>query len=349
MQTPTKTDVHKLPTAVLAADITSDAGTVYTGCMDGVYRLDLNDGEARRIAQHDSYVSSVSLIEALQQLVSGGYDGNILWTDLSANQEIRKVEAHRFWSWRSAVSPDKNYVATVTGQYLAGSYKYEPAAETEPSVRVYDAHDGRLLQNLPHVPSVQAVAISPDSRHVAAANIMGEIRAWDIESGDRVNNWTTPDFTSWGIIKSHCYIGGIFDLAFTPDGEHLLATGMGPMRDPMAGNGKQMWQKFAWREEPARKVGQFKGGEGLMESLAFHPSGKFFAMGGRLRGGNWNVAIFETASGKLVHSFKSSMRVTKLLFSSDGRQLFVAGTKGQPEGKNNLDKHFGRLEVYAVG
>src|ERR1051326_7306070 len=102
--------------------------------------------------------------------------------------------------------------------------------------------------------------------------------------------WTTPDFTSWGIIKSHHYIGGIFDLVFSPDGRDVLVCGMGPMADPMAGNGKQTWQRFAWRDaagkvqNPPRKaaeIGESDAGRGLMEVIRFHPHGKSFLTAGK--------------------------------------------------------------------
>ena len=37
------------------------------------------------------------------------------------------MKAHDFWSWQLALSPDGSRVASVTGQYLAGGWKYEPA------------------------------------------------------------------------------------------------------------------------------------------------------------------------------------------------------------------------------
>lgn len=337
---------HKLPSAVLSAALAGDGQAAYVGTMDGVYRIAAESGEHEKLYEHESYVSGVALIAEQSLLLSAGYDGKLKWYDVNEGQVVRHLIAHDFWSWRMAVSPNGNYVASVTGQYLAGGYKYEPAPEREPSVRVYRVKDGALLQSLPHVPSVQSVAFSPDSRSVAAGNLMGEVRIWDVESGAQLARWETKDFTSWGIIKSHHYLGGIFDLLFSPDGENLLLTGMGPMRDPMAGNGKQLWQRFAWRAEPPAKVNEFKGGEGLMETLAFHPSGTYFAMGGRLRGGDWNLAIFDYESGAKVHSLKTGCRITKALFSPDGRRLCLAGTQGQPEPKNGDFKPFGRFDVY---
>ena len=339
------------PTAVLGLDATADGETLYAACMDGVYVRQAGGKEVRRLYTHESYASGVTLLPDGKTLVSAGYDGALTWYDLSGEKVIRTVKAHEFWSWQMARSPDGKYVASVTGQYLSGGPKYEPAPEREPSVKVFDAASGALVHSLPHVPSVQSVTFSPDSRFVAAGNLMGEVRVWDVTSGKQVAGWTTDAFTSWGIIKSHCYIGGIFSMAFTPDGNGLLLAGMGPMRDPMAGNGKQLWQRFAWRENPARKVDETRpaeSGEGLMETLAVHPAGTHFVMSGRLRGGSWNTAVFNLADGALVHSFKTDTRITKALFAAQGQRLLLGGTQRQPGLKNGKIPDFGHVDVYEL-
>ncbi len=120
--------------------------------MDGVYRIDLNGKSFKPIGSHDSYVSSASFLSKQGQLISAGYDGVLQWFDAQSEQVLRKVKLHEFWSWDMAVSPDEKYVASVTGQYLAGGYKYEPAPEREPSVKLLAADSGEVLQSLPHVP-----------------------------------------------------------------------------------------------------------------------------------------------------------------------------------------------------
>lgn len=342
---------HKLPTAVLGADIRADGRTVFAACMDGVYELNAERGERRRLYGHESYASGVALFEEAGTLVSAGYDGALIWFDLAAGKAIRTVKAHEFWSWDMARSSDGKYVASVTGQYLAGGYKYEPAPEREPSVRVYEVASGELVQSLPHVPSVQSVAFSPDSRHVAAGNLMGEVRVWELPSGKQAATIRTDAFTSWGIIKSHCYIGGIFALQFTPDGKELLLAGMGPMTDPMAGNGKQLWQRFAWGEATPRKVAETRAGEsgeGLMETLALHPGGEHFVMAGRLRGGSWNTAVFGLADGAVQHSLKTDTRITRAVFTPDGKRLALGGTQRQPNFKDGVIPDFGHVDVYEL-
>jgi hypothetical protein len=341
-----------LPTAVLALDCHPDSKQLFAACFDGtVHELILASGERRTLGKHDSYASGVHYLPQLNQLVSAGYDGALRWFDLASGKPIRVVEAHKFWSWKMRVSPDGRWVGTVTGQYVAGGYKYEPAPEREPSVKVFDAATGALRWSLSHLPPTLSVAFSPDSRHIAAANLMGEVRVWDLETGKQVAAWTTPDFTCWGIIKSHHYVGGIYDLAFSADGRELLACGMGPMVDPMAGNGKQTWQRFAWMETPPRKVAEIReteAGHGLMEVVRFHPDQKIFLMSGRLVQGKWNTALFDSASGHLIHAIDNGMRVTDAAWLNRGAQLALSGATSQERKKDGRCPDFGHIKLFDV-
>lgn len=344
---------HKLPHPVLGFDLSPDGKTCYVACLDGgVSQVDSATGTSMLLGKHDSYASSVHLIPGTSLLVSGGYDGTLRWHDLAQHKTIRTIAAHRFWSWQIAVSNDGRHVASGTGQYQCGGYKYEPAPETEPSVKLFHAQTGELLHGLSHVPPVQAVAFSPDGQFVAAGNLMGEVRIWEVSTGRQVASFTTASFTGWGIIKGHYYTGGIYALHFTPDGEHLLVCGMGSTTDPAAGNGKQLWQRFAWRENPSRQVGTAKDddiGRGLMETLAIHPAAKYFVMAGRLFNGKWNTAFFDAGNGSLLHSLDAKMRVTQARFHADGTQLFLAGTTDQGKKKDDKAPESGRIKVFKLG
>lgn len=341
-----------LPSAVLAIDSHSDNKHLFAACFDGgIYSVEVDSGAHTLLGKHESYASGVQHLQKARRVISAGYDGNLRWFDAESGRQIRVVEAHKFWSWKMRVSPDEKLVGTVTGQYMAGGYKYEPASEREPSVRVYDAGSGALKWSLPHSPSVQSVAFSPDSRYLAAGNLMGEVRVWDMATGKQAAAWTTPDFTSWGIIKSHCYIGGIFDMCFSPTGNELLACGMGPMVDPMAGNGKQTWQRFAWKENPPRKVSEIAEGDaghGLMEMVRNHPALPVFVMAGRLAQGKWNTAVFDSATGRLVGSLDTKMRVTDAAWLNGGAQLALSGATSQERKKDGRCPDFGHIKLFNV-
>jgi WD40 repeat protein len=342
-----------LPTAVLSLAVSQDASHLYAGCHDGgVYDVDARSGKFQLIGRHGSYVSGVVRVPGSSpQLISAGYDGVLQWHDAGPERRpsLRKIQAHQFWSWQMALSADGARVASVTGQYLAGGLKYEPDAEREPSVKVYNAASGEMLHQFSHVPPVLSVAFSPTAEFLAAANLMGEVRVWDLSSGKQVAAFTSPDFTSWGTVKSHCYQGGIYALAFAPDGDNdLILAGMGPMRDPMAGNGKQTWQRYAWRQSPPKKLDQIHDGDhgnGHPESLVFHPSGRSFVMAGRLAQGKWNVGIFDASTGNLTDSLDTKGRIVQAVFSHDGKRLFLAGAVGQGKPKDGAYPDYGRIFV----
>lgn len=341
-----------LPTAVLAIDAHPDGKRLFASCFDGgVYEVTIDSGERKQIGKHTSFASGIQFAPKANRLISAGYDGALQWFAPAEGKQIRVLDAHKFWSWKMRVSPNEKLIATVTGQFLAGGYKYEPLPEREPSVKVFDLETGRTVWEFPHIPPTLSVAFSPDSRHLAAGNMMGEVRVWDLSTGKQVATWTTPDFTSWGIIKSHHYLGGIFDMTFSPDGRELLVCGMGPMIDPMAGNGKQTWQRFAWSEKPPRKVQEIREGDagtGLMETLRFHPSGQMFLMAGRLAQGKWNVALFGADSGQLLSAIDTRMRVTDSAWLNGGSLLALAGATSQEKPKNGRYPDFGHIKLYAV-
>ena len=340
----------KLATGVLALDVSADGKTAFASCIDGgVFAVDLESSEKHKLGEHSSYASGASLIANSSLLVSSGYDGALQWHDVHERKTIRKVPAHQFWSWQLAASPDGAFVASVTGQYICGGYKYEPLPERDPSVRVHDARTAKLIHSFSHVPPVQCAAFSSDGKFLAAGNLMGEVRVWELASGKQVTNFTTPSFTGWGIIKGHYYTGGIFALHFAANDEELYLAGMSSTTDPAAGNGKQLWQRFNWRD--AKKLGETNdsdSGRGLMETLAFHPSGKFFVMGGRLENGKWSMAVFDARSGAVLHSLDTKSRVTKALFSADGTKLFLGEALGQGKPKDGVVPDFGRITIYSV-
>jgi len=352
---------------VLDFDLTSDGTKLIAAAMDGIYEVvaiadrEGGDSEAdsaqetrqpQKIGQHESWVSGVALLDDEKRLVTAGYDGAIQFHRRDGEQPTKTVQAHSFWSWKLAACKQNNLVASVSGQYIAGNEKYAPKAVAEPTVKVFDAMTGELRHAFEMLPSVQAAALSPDGRLVAAANLMGDVSVWKTEDGQLQASWRTDDFTSWGIIKSHCYIGGIHALMFAADGQSLYAAGMGPMRDPMAGNGRQLWQQWRWDGEAPRKIAETnkdQAGEGLMEALAMHPSGQQFVMAGRLRGGEWNVGLFSCEDGNLIAQAKTGTRITSARFSPDGKHLWLGGMKGQPgPDKKGRWPAFGTIDCYEL-
>jgi hypothetical protein len=123
---------------------------------------------------------------------------------------------------------------------------------------------------------------------------------------------------------------------------------MGSTTDPAAGNGKQLWQKFTWKDGPKKEGAAADGeiGQGLMETLSFHPKGKFFLMAGRLFKGNWNAALFDHESGSRLYQKNIGFRISTSAFTPDGKRLFLGG--GANQGRPNEEKKWGRIVIYDV-
>ena len=342
-----------LPSHVLDLTLGPDK-KLYASCLDGgVYEVStafkIISDSYKEIARHDNFASGINWSASHNTLISAGYGGDLKWIDPKEKKETHSVKAHNFWSWQSRISPDGTKVATTTGQYLCGGYKYEPAPETEPSVKVFDVATGELRHSFPHIPPVQSVAFSNNGKLLAAGNLMGEVILWDLEQdGKEIARIKTPDFTGWGIIKGHYYTGGVFALHFAPDDKSLYLAGMGSTTDPAAGNGKQLWQNFTWHDGIKKSSSAVKGeiGEGLMETLAFHPSGKFFVMAGRIFKGDWNAALFDHESGSRLHHQNVGFRISASAFTPDGKTLFLAGGKNQ--GNPAEERKWGRIVIYKV-
>ncbi len=349
-----RTHDHLLPAGALGLATTPDGSRAFAACADGqVYSVDLKTGKAEAFAEgHGSYASGCVLLPDGKTLISAGYDGMLLWHDVETRRCWRRVQAHQFWNWQIALSPDGARLVCVSGQYLPGGWKYEPSPDPEPTVKVYDTLTGDLVAALRHGAPVLSCTFSPDGHLVAAANMMGEVKLWDLrdlKDGKPLVEWTSPDFTSWGTTKSHHYCGGIYGLAFSPDGAALLCCGMGPMGDPMAGNGKMTWQRWDWKA--AKRIDQIKDGQhgsGLMETVAWLPGGSHFVMAGRQAQGTWNAAVFSAADGSLVHSVDTGKRITNARFTQDGGTLIVSGANGQPPRKAGIWPPWGRVQVYKV-
>lgn len=343
-----------LPAATFGVTrLDGDSGGYLTASMDGrVHHIDSNGDHVKELHQgHRSYASRVVSIPESNWAISSGFDGRLVWYDLATSREIRTVEAHRFWSWDLKRNIRGDKVASATGQYRTGGYRYEPAPLDEPGIKVFDVANGALAMALETPAPALSLAWSSDDQYLAAATLMGDCLVWRMRDGEKVAHWRDDTFTSWGIIKSHHYIGGIFDLTFAEDDELLIACGMGQMRDPMAGNGKQTWRAYRWRENsptPTREIDDKDQGRGLMEALALSPDGSRFLMAGRLAQGSWNVALFDTATGKLLGSMDNGTRVTGAQFSNDGSHVTLSGAKSQGKKQEDGWRAFGRLQEYRI-
>lgn len=86
---------------------------------------------------------------------------------------------------------------------LPGFADHRPTGE----LKIWDAANGKLLRTLP---GARSVAVSPDSRWVAAPTTNSTIVVWDIETGKQVM-----------AVGDH--LSAVNSVAFSPDGRRLAS------------------------------------------------------------------------------------------------------------------------------
>ncbi len=170
----------------------------------------------RRLSGHTNYCMSLDFSRDGKLLASGSRDGTaIIWSTETwrATQTLRNADKDsvfsQFQSGRPGMTEDVAF--SPDGKTLA-------MASREGTVQLWDVAGGKLLATLKgHSSTVNAVVFSPDGRTLASGSGDQTVRLWNVETRREL-----LQLDSGGI-----ELGQVQTLAFSPDGQHLLAGGSG--------------------------------------------------------------------------------------------------------------------------
>jgi WD40 repeat protein len=282
-----------------------------------VYDLDLaqEKAEPHELIGHKSYVTGLGL--AGKAVISGSYDGRLIWWDADKHVQIRAVEAHTRWIRRVAATRDGKVVASVADDMVC---------------RLWDADNGKLLRELRghkektphHFPSMlYACAFSPDGKLLATADKVGHVVVWEVASGKPAATLEAPGMYTWDPVQRRHSIGGIRSVAFTPDGKLLAVGGIGKINNIDHLDGKARVEVFDWQKgERTHELASDKF-KGLVEHLEFHPESAWLLAAG---GANDGFLIFyDLKEKKAVHQEKVAMHVHDFVLNEAGDTVYAAG------------------------
>ena len=171
------------------------------------------------------------------------------------------------------------------------------AVGSSTGVWLYDATALRIAGFLRDGREVRSVALSPDGRYLATGDDEGIVRIWDLISRQVVEKWESHD-------------GGVFVLAFSPDGNSLASGGWDEV------GGYEMIR--VWRLDGKPQV--VLRARSDVRSIAFDLSGRWILTGTR-RG----VDLWDTASWERVGSVR---KLASPGFNADGEILVAREGNG---------------------
>jgi WD40 repeat protein len=286
------------------------------GSSDGkVHELDVSQPTPpdHERATHGRYVTSVRL--SGNTVISGGYDGRLIWWDLAGGRVIRTVDAHTRWIRQLAVSPDGTKLASVGDDMVC---------------RLWNVGSGERLHELrghaertpTHFPSaLYACVFSADGWHLATGDRIGHVVIWDAATGRQAGAVHAPQLYTWDGVQRIRSIGGVHGLAFSPDGTHLAVGGVGQIQNVDALQGPSRVEVFNWARR--ERVLEFTGQQGIINRLHYHSGGDWLcAIGG---GSNGIVMFYDTTRRSMIHQGPIAMHVHDAVFNEDFTSLYAVG------------------------
>jgi WD40 repeat protein len=185
--------------------------------MNGSFRTPLKVWEVakgqliRRLDGHTNYCVSLDFSRDGTLLASGSRDGTAkLWSTATwkAVRTLESADQNSLYSGRGMV---EDVAFSPDGKTLA-------LASREGTVQLWDVASGKLQEALKgHSSAVQAVVFSPDGRTLASCGSDQTVRLWNVETRRELMQ-LDPGGVALGRVQT---------LAFSSDGQRLLAAGSG--------------------------------------------------------------------------------------------------------------------------
>jgi WD40 repeat protein len=301
----------------LAVARLGESDTVYVGGSDfKVCSANLSAAkfEPKELYAHESYVTGVAL--AGLTLVSGGYDGKLIWCDITTGEIIRTIDAHSKWIRKVIASPDGKLVASIGDDMVC---------------RVWKAGSGQLVHELrghkeltpQHFGSMlHAVTFSPDGKLLATGDKVAHVIVWDVQTGEQVGSCDAPIMYTWDKVQRLHSIGGIRSLAFSPDGRHLAVGGTGKINNIDHLEAKGRIEVFDWQS--GKRLAEFVSDrQGIVNCLAWSPCGSWLAAAGGA--GEGFLLFYDVNAQKPIRQDKLPMHAHDFHFTDNSRELVCVG------------------------
>jgi WD40 repeat protein len=284
---------------------------VFAGCQHAdVVRWSVEKGEATAFSGHRSWVRAIAFHPQGEVMVTGGFEGDLIWWPVSAErpEPLRIVPAHQGWVRAVHVSPAGDIAASCGNDHL---------------VRLWSFADGKLLRTLAgHDCHVYNLAFHPAGAALVSADLKGAVREWDVASGE-VRRLLDASAIYKYDDGFRADIGGVRAMRFSPDGKLLACGGITNVSNAFAGVGNPMVVVFDWEKgEVVEKHVVKESTNGVAWGAAFHAAG--FLIGACGGGSGGFLLFWRRGQAEEFHKLALPSAVRDLDLHPDGVRLALA-------------------------
>src|SRR5262249_8514508 len=138
-------------------------------------------------------------------------------------KHVRAVTAHEGWVRKLELAPAGDLVITVGDDMKVKVWD----AATGSAVASQSGHEAKTPEG--YLSALYALAVSPDGKYAASGDRAGFVKVWDPAAKQAVAESRAPEFYTFDAQKRARAIGGVRGLAFSPDGNRLAVSGIGPV------------------------------------------------------------------------------------------------------------------------
>lgn len=288
---------------------------VFAGAQDNkVVRFELATGAKTELVGSESWVRSFAFADGGATLITGGWDGRLMWWPTAAEQPAptRKIDAHQGWVRAVVVSPDGQTLATC-GNDL--------------KVKLWRVADGTLIREMAgHQRHVYNVAFHPDGKNLLSGDLVAKFIHWEVDTGAIKREFAIASLSKYdaGFLADY---GGPHSLSFLPDGKRVLASGITNVTNAFAGVGNPIVVEIDWDAGKDAVTHLVKANiNGVAWGTVWHPEGFVIAAIGGQAGGH--LFFWKPDQKDEFHTLNLGNAARDLALHPDGLQLATAHHDG---------------------
>lgn len=287
---------------------------VFAGTQDyTIQRFRTADGVATPLVGHESWCRAFSFPLAGKVLVSGGYDGKLLWWNVDDEKPspTRNIAAHDGWIRAVAASNDGKQVASCGNDGL---------------VKLWNAADGKLVRTFAkHDSHVYHAAFHPDGERLVSCDLKCVCKVWNLKDGKLEREFTLAPIHKYDT-SFRADMGGARSIGFGDGGKTLTIGGTSNITNAFAGVGNATWLDVDWADGkqktmhvPKEKV------SGTAFGLAWHPDGFLIGAAG---GQGGFLYFFKPGQAEEFFKLKLPEHARDMALAPDGKTVAVAHADG---------------------